>query len=105
MKTLPNFKRGDTFAFIATIRDQIGDPITGVSANLRSQVRDKMGFKYADLSVSETETPGSYLFQVQDTTSWPADTSIYTDIEYTDGQGTITSSETIEIPVVKDVTI
>ena len=103
MKTLSTIKQGDTFAFIAAITDNVtGDPLTGVADKLKAEVRTSAGVLMATLAVSETETPGNYLFKTNETGAWPAP-NVLTDIQYKDGDSVI-SSETITIPVEKDVT-
>ena len=103
MITLDTFKRGDTFAFISKMTDLAGLPVTGVAANLKAEVRTNAGVKLSDCVITETDTLGSYLFKVSDTTKWPV-TTIFTDIQYT-GNGVVTSSNTIAIPVEKDITL
>jgi hypothetical protein len=103
MQTLSSFKRGDTFSFIAAIANSSGTPLTGEASNLSSQIRNKSDKLYATLTITETTTLGSYLFLTNDTLDWPCGVDLYLDIQYTKG-GVITSSETIIIPVEKDVT-
>jgi hypothetical protein len=103
MQTLPSIKRGDTFSFIASLKDSAGEPLTGVASKLKSQVRNKADVLYSELIITETEILGNYLFKAPDTSAYPTGTELYLDIEYTN-DGTITSSETIAVPVVKDVT-
>lgn len=103
MQTLSPFKRGDTFSFIAAIASTSGTPLTGAASNLLCQIRNKVDKLYSDLTITETSTPGSYLFITNDTLDWTCGTDLYLDIQYTVG-GIVTSSETIIIPVEKDVT-
>lgn len=103
MQRISNFKRGDTFALTAAINDEAGDPMAIDVANLKSQVRDGAGVLVSELVVTTTETVGVYLLTASSTAAWPANTTLYMDIQLNvDGQ--IRSSETIEISVVKDVT-
>lgn len=102
MKTLDKFKKGDTFAFIATLTDQTGALITGVAAKLKAEIRTGTGLLVASCVISETVTAGSYLFVVTDTSLWEVST-LYLDVQYTDS-GIVTSSETVTIPVVKGIT-
>lgn len=103
MKSLEPVKRGDTFTFIAIINDRVTqEPLTGITDKLKAEIRTSVGSKISDLIITETETPGTYVFKCADTKTWPI-TTIYTDIQFTD-EGIVTSSETIEIPVEKDVT-
>jgi hypothetical protein len=103
MQTLPSFKRGDTFSFIAAIASVSGTPLTGEASNLLCQVRNKADKLYSDLTITETTPSGSYLFITNDTLDWPCGTDLYLDIQYTKS-GIVTSSETIIIPVEKDMT-
>ncbi len=103
MQTLSSFKRGDTFSFIAAIASTSGTPLTGAASDLLCQIRNKADKLYCDLTITETQTPGSYLFITSDTLDWPCGVDLYLDIQYTTG-GTVSSSETIIIPVEKDVT-
>lgn len=103
MAILPTTKTGDTFAFIATIKDEAGVPIVGKAHLLKSQVRNYKDELIAELIISETETPGNYLFKALDTADWPLNEELRTDIQYTDNE-IVTSSETIMIPMAKDVT-
>ena len=103
MQRIENFKRGDTFALTAALKDEAQQPLTIDVANLKSQVRDGSGVMVAELIITTTETVGTYLLVAESTTAWPANTTIYMDIQLNiDGQ--IRSSETIEISVIKDVT-
>jgi hypothetical protein len=103
MQTLSSFKRGDTFSFIAAIASTSGTPLTGAANNLLCQVRNKGDKLYSTLTITEITPPGSYLFLTNDTLDWPCGTDLYLDIQYT-ANGIVTSSETIIIPVEKDVT-
>jgi hypothetical protein len=103
MKQLGEFKRGDTFAFFANIKDGEENPITGAASKLRCQVRDSLDNLKAELTITEEiGTPGKYLFMALDTSNWPI-TTITMDIQFND-EGIITSSETISAVILKDVT-
>jgi hypothetical protein len=95
-------KRGDTFQYTVPFKDADGDPITGASGKLKSQIRDPAGNLITEVDISETSTAGTYLFKVADTQDWPVDV-LETDFEYTDNDVT-TSSRTLFISVEKDVT-
>jgi hypothetical protein len=102
--TVAPFKVGDTFALYAEIKDEAGAPSTIAVANLRAQVRNASGKLYAELAITATETVGKYLLRAESavTALWPVG-SLFFDIERTIG-GVVTSSETVTIPVIKDVT-
>lgn len=101
-------KRGDTFAFYANMTDETGGPLVIDLLNIKSQIRDKAYQLIADLTVATTETPGRYLFTAPSTDNWPTETwgktTLLMDIQITTG-GSVISSDTIEITVLKDVTI
>lgn len=102
MQTLKSFKRGDTFAFYANLLNSVGEPYGGDAANLSCQVRDSQDALIATLTITATEVVGKYLFQASSTDLWPLGV-LYTDIEINE-DGIISSSETIAIPIEKDVT-
>ena len=100
-------KRGDTFAFYANMTEELGQPLITDIANLRSQIRDKKHTLIEELTIASTGTAGQYLFTATDTNVWlPQGYSIRNlimDIEMNTG-GIISSSDTINIEVTKDVT-
>ena len=100
---LGTVKQGDTFAFYLDLNDD-ETPVTGAAAKLKSQVRAKSnGNLIAELTITEeVSTPGRYLFKSTDTQTWPIGIQ-EVDIQYEDGD-IVTSSETLDIKVVKDVT-
>ncbi len=100
---LGTVKQGDTFAFYLDLNDD-ETPVTGAVAKLKSQVRSKAnGNLIAELTITEeVSTPGRYLFAFADTQSWPIGIQ-EVDVQYEDGDIT-SSSETLDIKVVKDVT-
>lgn len=95
-------KRGDTFSFSTNLTDNIGNILTGITSNLKCQIRDSMDRLVSEMTIEETDTPGEYIFKVDDTINFPIQI-LYFDIEYIDQDITV-SSETFEIEVVKDVT-
>ena len=100
-------KRGDTFAFYANITDELGEPLITNIANLKSQIRDRKHVLVEDLTISTTITEGQYLFTATDTNVWlpqgHTSRNLIMDIEMNIG-GIISSSDTIDIEVTKDVT-
>jgi len=103
MQTLATHKRGDTFAYYAAITSAEGNPLTGIAANLKCQIRNSLDKLISDVKIEETVTPGEYKFSVASTADWSV-ANKYMDIQYTDAEGSIVSSETLVIPVEKDVT-
>jgi hypothetical protein len=105
MKRLGVFKRGDTFSFLATIKDGSGNLIEDSVAKLASQIRNAADEVIATLIITETATSGTYLFTVaaENTTDWPTPSTLSLDIQYT-ADGVVTSSETLVFDVVKRIT-
>lgn len=95
MKNLPSVKRGDTFEYTATWEG-------AQLSELKSQVRTASGELKSDVLIEETGEPNTFRFSVEDTSEWPIGT-LYTDIQRIAG-GRIQSSETMLIPVERDVT-
>ena len=88
-------KRGDTFAFFVQITD--------VNAtDLKCQIRDSAYRFVSDMDIIPTETPGKYLFKVEDTTKFPIGELLY-DIKF-NTEGIKRSTATAYIDVIKDVT-
>jgi hypothetical protein len=103
MQRLDPIKRGDSLGFYAVLTDESGLPVPGIAANLKSQVRDNQDVLVADLTITEDATiPGKYLLQCSDTSNWPVGTMLL-DIQWSNN-GIVTSTDTIQLPVQKDVT-
>lgn len=102
MQTFKTLKRGETFAFYANITDDGGAPVIGLADKLRSQIRTSLDELVAELTVTETQVPGQYLFEAGPTDTWPVGT-LYIDIRKYNG-GRITSSPTFRIVVEREVT-
>jgi hypothetical protein len=110
MKTLGSFKRGDTFAFYADLKDKSTGDIIDIDASLvASQVRNANGKLFAELSVTKHATiPGRYLFQTTAavTSLWPASMDgvlLYIDIAFIVDSVT-SSTETFSVNVLTDIT-
>ena len=95
-------KRGDTFAFYANITDEAGAALITDTMYLRSQVRDTKNKLIAELVIAPTDIGGRYLFTAAETNTWPV-SKLLMDIEI-NNDGQISSSQTVEISVLKDVT-
>lgn len=95
-------KRGDTLKWYVMLTDSDGAAITGIAENLKCQIRDSIDGLVDDVTITETEIPGQYLFTVSSTEDFPVGL-LYSDIELTDEVGT-KSSETFSITIEKDVT-
>lgn len=97
-----SFKRGDTFAFYANITIDGTTPLVTNVANIRSQIRTTTNTLISELVVTATATQGEYLFKAGVTDAWGI--GIHNlDIEITIDD-VISSSDTILIEVLKDVT-
>jgi len=107
MLSLGTFKRGDTFRFYNDITDENGIAIIGAASKLKSQLRDSFETLIADLVITEDAvTAGRYYFSLPDTVdtnSWPISV-FFLDVQYTSDDGTVMTSETVSVSVVKDVT-
>lgn len=103
MQKTEEFKRGDTFSFYAAISNDDGTPFNGDITNIKCQVRDVDDNLLSELTVASTETLGTFLLTAGSTDEWPVNTTLLMDIQLL-VDGVKATSETIEIPVVKDVT-
>lgn len=97
-----SFKRGDTFAFYANITIDGTTPLVTSVANIRSQVRTTTNALIDELVVTTTATQGEYLLTAGATDTWGVGVHNL-DIEITI-DGVISSSDTILVEVLKDVT-
>jgi len=102
MNTLSEFKRGDTFILVCVYKvDGEPAPIDGLT--IASQIRQANGSLVANMMVEPDEDEGKFLLTPDtETDTWPLDV-LQCDIEITD-DGFVRSSETVYIPVVKDIT-
>jgi len=103
LKKFPVTKRGDTFAFIALMKDAFGDPLVGRESSLKAEVRTYSDALVDSLIITETDEGGRYLFRAGDTSDWPLNTQLMMDIQYTDTD-LVVSSETISIPMERGIT-
>jgi hypothetical protein len=103
MKTLSEFKRGDTFTLACTYKvdDQ---PATTLGKTITSQIRKVNGVLISQMTVTVDNVDDSKftLTPVVSTTTWPIDV-LLCDIQIVDN-GFVRSSETLKIPVVEDIT-
>lgn len=96
------FKRGDTFKLSCTYM------LDGVAAvtptDVKSQVRTHGGTLVAELVVTRIDdTVGRFDLSCADTTAWPVSV-LQCDIQYTDANGNIASTDNLAIQVLRDVT-
>lgn len=106
MKSIGTIKRGDTFSFTANLVDSISkQPLTGIADQLRCQGRYmKNKNLVTELTIEETEIPGTYLFFAGGTDDWEIGSIILFDIEYTSATGQVASSETMGLKIKEDIT-
>lgn len=116
MQTLPPFKRGDTFQLGCLAKDADGEPENLTNVTLRAQIRRK-GTRLApepvfvaELEVTKGAELGEFSLVADEsvTSLWEAGTEEAPVLHVVDIQktvsGVVSSSETFEVPVVKDVT-
>lgn len=96
------FKRGDTLAFYASLKDSEGAYLDYDVSKMKCQLRTRQGKLVDTLNITKTETTGKYLVRATDTTKYPIE-KLYSDIEITDNDIT-TSSSTFEIEIKRDYT-
>lgn len=97
------FKRGDTMEFRGVVT-YLGAPFAGQTANIRASLRTLADALLANFTITETLTPGTYLFSIPHTTTagFPVGVAEM-DVECTVG-GKRSSSVTMRINIIKDVT-
>lgn len=104
MKTLEKFKRGASFALACTWKENnVPAPITGLT--ITSQLRQQNGDLVDDLRFVANTSDNTKFTLVpvnEDTSSWPIGL-LFCDIKTT-VNGVERSSETIQIPVIEEVT-
>lgn len=116
-----DWKRGDSFVIVEPgmlIADPAGDKTMTVDGKpvparlldmsgwtVQAQVRAKAGGTLvADLELVWIDRAyGSYQLQAKDTTSWPVG-ALLCDVQFTDPEGFIASSETLTIKLLADQT-
>lgn len=94
------FKRGDTFAYGATVTG-ISDLTAGWA--IASQIRDGSTLLH-NLQVTATAAAAYDLTCTGSTTAWPIGHSLRWDVKYTASGGNISRTETALIEVVEEVT-
>lgn len=105
MATTVQHKRGDTFLFIAVLRETKTGPVIDLTDwTIASMVRDADDVLVDQVTVTVTDAAnGAYSLRVDDTTAWPVGTT-YWDIQYTDADSIIRSTETIALQIIEDIT-
>lgn len=106
MVTIPNFKRGDTFSLVC-IRKVNAVPTSVDLLTISAKIRHPNGTLIDTLAVTKSNQnvePGKFFVKSSAaTTAWPV-CGARCDIEFTDPDGTIRSTDTILVPIVEDIT-
>lgn len=98
-------KRGDTFTLACTYK-QNGVVYDVTNFTIRSQVRYSTGALVEELTVTkadQTTNPGVFVLAAADPMDWPVNI-LSCDIQFSDGDGVVRSTQTFKIPVVEDIT-
>lgn len=106
MKSLSEFKRGDSFMLACTHKVN-GVPTSVTAFNIQAQIRTASNELISTLDAiaeNQTASPGAFHLspQNEDTSTWPIG-PLYCDIQITSG-GVTRSTSTFVVPVVKDIT-
>lgn len=106
MISLPPLKRGDTFYIGCISKDSTSELNDLTNIQVRSQVRSAATKKLiADLPIvklDQTEYPGQFSI-TSPTDTWPIGTCLL-DFELK-RESTVISSDTVELPIIRDITI
>lgn len=106
MISLPPLKRGDTFYIGCVARDIDGTTHDLTNIEIRSQIRSAATKKLiADLPIvklDQAEYPGQFSI-TSPTDTWPIGTCLL-DFELK-RELTVISSDTVELPIIRDITI
>ena len=106
MISLPPLKRGDTFYIGCVSKDSTSELNDLTNIQVRSQVRSAATKKLiADLPIvklDQTKYPGQFSI-TSPTDTWPIGTCLL-DFELK-RESTVISSDTVELPIIKDITI
>lgn len=98
-------KRGDTFEITLTLENQ-GNAVDITLFTIACQVRDQDDVLVQALAVAKTDpTNGVFTLTATDTetASWPL-LKLEADVEFIEPDTTVSSSETFNIQVIKDIT-
>ena len=107
-KTMPNHKRGNSYALTCTYKEA-GSAVDVSNMTFRCQMRNSAGKLVAAMTITkdpdQVTNRGKFTIAptVEDTTGWQTGNHLV-DIEITDSDGTIRSSDTFYQPVIEDVT-
>jgi hypothetical protein len=99
-------KSGDHFEFQATYKDGNDVPVALNNVSIKSQIRSSDGVLLSEARITKLDQfyhPGEYSLAVSRTSHWEANKILIWDIQYTE-DGKVTSTETMNIQVLLDVT-
>lgn len=104
--SLPDFKRGDTFA-MTCIYKQDGTPHSVTSVDIKCQVKQgsTLVTEMTVTKANQSTNLGAFVLTPQsaDTALWPIG-NLLCDIQFTEG-GTVRSTETFYINIIEQVTV
>ena len=103
--SIPPIKRGDSFVLACTYK-QNGVAHDVTDYNIRSQVRDSTGALVEELTATkanQTTSPGVFVLSAAAPNEWPVDV-LSCDIQFSDSEDVVRSTQTFKIPVIEDVT-
>ena len=98
-------KRGDTFELTLSLENQ-GNPVDITNFTIASQIRDQDDQLVQALTVTKTDASnGQFTLTATDTQTddWPI-AKLDVDVEFVEPDTTVSSSETFNIQVIKDIT-
>ena len=98
-------KRGDTFQLTLTLENQ-GNAVDITNFTIASQIRDQDDQLVEALTVTKTDASnGVFTLSATDTQTetWPI-AKLDVDVEFIEPNNTVSSSETFNIQVIKDIT-
>ena len=103
MKSITNFKRGDTFSLACVYK--VDGVATSVAAfDIDSQLRDSKDNLIKDLTVTKLPGTGQFTLTASatDTTNWPVSV-LKCDLQFSES-GVVRSTETFNVVVVNEIT-
>lgn len=99
-------KRGDSFSLSGAIKDAQGVAVDLTGASLRCHLRQPDGVLIQALTCAITDAAaGTYSISATaaEAAVWPLGNAKF-DVELTDAQGAVTSTDTVTLKVVEDIT-
>ena len=98
-------KIGDSFT-MACVYKQNDTPVNVSDFIIRSQIRDSLTVLVVELTVTKANqitNPGVFILSIAGVIDWPIDI-LFCDIQFSDSENIIRSTQTFLIPVVEDIT-